>query len=143
MEASDYDRIDWDGVGERLRGVLALPDRSHRRFAAAAGVTPQALSKWLDGGRISPPRWSRVAAAAGLTVPELLGADGGPDADAQPGDVEALQLLRRLAALADEPMDRAVPDLMQVLRDAQGLVERTSPRSLPQARTRKAGSSAS
>jgi transcriptional regulator with XRE-family HTH domain len=95
---------------------------SHRQFAAAAGVSAQAVSKWLGGGHISPERWSRVATAAGLTVPELLGVD--PSAQNPADDGEALQLLRRLTALADAPMDRAVPDLMQVLRDAQRLVGR-------------------
>jgi hypothetical protein len=124
LEALDIDAIDWEGLPARLRRAMATRTVSHRRFADKAGVSPQAATKWLQGGRIAPERWAAVAAALNLTVPELLGLpEQAPQQHAGDRSTEAEVLLGRLAALAAQPFDRAVPDLMLVLRDARRLAE--------------------
>jgi transcriptional regulator with XRE-family HTH domain len=122
VQIVDPQSIDWDGLPARLRTAIAVRKLSHRRFATAAGVSSQAASKWLNGGHISPERWSSVAEAAGLSVPELLGVPLETDSEPAP-DVEPVAILRRLATISSQPLDRAVPDLMQLLRDAQQYAE--------------------
>ena len=61
-----------------------------------------------------------------LTVDELLGTKPHPAAQQPPPpsrDARADLLLERLAALSTEPFDRAAPDLIQVLKEAQELAE--------------------
>jgi transcriptional regulator with XRE-family HTH domain len=126
MANVDVDSIDWAGLPSRIRVALKQHDLSHREFAEAANVSLPAVTKWLNGGRISHDNWRPVADALHLNVDELLGTKRRrtpPQPRSSPDDVRAALLLERLAALSTEPFDRAVPDLMQVLKEAQELAE--------------------
>jgi transcriptional regulator with XRE-family HTH domain len=122
----DLNAIDWDGLPARIRNGLSNRELSQRQFAQDAGVSLPAVHHWLKGARIKPERWPRVARALGLSVEELLGAPTADPPAPAPSDVTSPQadaLLTRLAELSGEPFDQAIPDLIEVLRDAQAYAE--------------------
>lgn len=125
-DALDLNAIDWDGLPGRIRNALGGRELSQRQFAHDAGVSLPAVHNWLNGARIKPERWPRVARALGLSIEELLGPSTPDPVAPVPSDVNSPQadaLLTRLAELSSEPFDQAIPDLIEVLRDAQAYAE--------------------
>jgi transcriptional regulator with XRE-family HTH domain len=115
--------IDWDGLPSRIRRGMRQQGLSYRVLASEVGVSPQTITNWLNGGRIQIGHVSRLAKALGMTTDEVL---RGPDLQlgklpASSDECErAIDLLGRLASLRNE-LEKSVPQLMDVLRDAEEL----------------------
>lgn len=124
--------IDWDGLPERIRQGMRRNGLSHRGLAGQMDVSPEAIRNWLNGSRITIDRATRLAPILGLTTRELLGGPRRPvfEAAAERRELQrATDLLRRIALLR-EHLESTVPELMEVLREAQELVEQKGrPRS--------------
>jgi transcriptional regulator with XRE-family HTH domain len=83
--------------------AVKLADRPMWKIAAAAGVSPTVLSRWLSGyQRVRPddPRLLRVAAALGVPPDRLF--ESGPE-PAAAGDVEHARQARLAAKKARRP----------------------------------------
>jgi len=52
--------------GRRLAHAISARDTTQREIAKAAGVTPQAVSKWLAGGDISHPSLLKISRILGV-----------------------------------------------------------------------------
>jgi transcriptional regulator with XRE-family HTH domain len=117
--------IDWDGLPERIRQGMRRNGLSYRGLARQMDVSPEAIRNWLNGSRITIDRATRLAPLLGLTTRELLGGPRRPVREAAAERLElqrATDLLRRIALLR-EHLESTVPELMEVLREAQELVE--------------------
>lgn len=62
-------------LGARILGALKQKEQTQLWLAEQAGVTPQAVTKWLRTGKIGRDRAVRVAAVLGLSVDSLLSGD--------------------------------------------------------------------
>ena len=118
--------VDWSGLPERIRQGMRRNGLSYRGLARQMDVSPEAIRNWLNGTHITIDRATRLAPILGLTTRELLGGPRSPVGVTAAEHLElqhANDLLRRIALLR-EHLESTVPELMEVLREAQKLVER-------------------
>jgi transcriptional regulator with XRE-family HTH domain len=59
-------------VGERLRKAMARADCSHTELAELTGVTLQAITGWLETGRIARKHYPTITKRLRITVDHLL-----------------------------------------------------------------------
>jgi len=127
---------------ERLNTELKERKRSGRWLAETMGINKMTVVRWRQG--LHEPRQANiraVAAALGVAVsalvdeaeaeagsPEATPAAPPPPSSAEPKEEEAAVLVKRIAALNFQPtlhsLQQVVPDLMQVLTDAQEYARR-------------------
>ena len=96
-----------NGLVARLT-ELSAKGFSKTEMAKIAGVSKQAVSGWFRTGRISKESALAVADAAGVSVPWLLGEDGGEIDGLKPDEQRLLELYRQLPEEEQQNMLRIV-----------------------------------
>ena len=121
--------------GARLVAALDERGMTRRKLANALHVSPETVTNWTRG--TFQPRHRRlgeIAEALGTSIADLTGegsADATPAAVSTQVDAEAREIVRRLAALAEDPavesLPHVVPRLMELLGAAQRHVDELNP----------------
>lgn len=92
-------------VPDRLKKVMDGKGWGRGELADAAGVSLQAVHKWMHGGKISPAATKKLAKKAGVTEAWILFGDEAAPATPEPaGGLSpiAVDLARRWMALSSE-----------------------------------------